>query len=93
MIKIEVLNPVEHIYKTFSWGHIDEIHIIGDIQIVEYTSKCDKKSEFRFHVYVKGEDVCQDFNSLDAAILGALGYKYDGVNSQFARFSTKMLGI
>jgi hypothetical protein len=33
------------------------------------------------------------YNSIDEALLGALGYKHDGSNSQFSLYASKMLGI
>lgn len=33
------------------------------------------------------------FPSIDAALLGAIGYKHDGANSQFSIFARRMLNI
>lgn len=66
-------------------------HNIGDITIKEIV---DEAEGSEFHV-----DVSQDGSawivegSLDKAVLTALGYKYDGDNSQFSSFAQRMLGI
>lgn len=33
------------------------------------------------------------FHSVDSAMLGILEFKYDGLNSQFAMFASRMIGI
>lgn len=75
----------------FWLGAINATHEIGDIQIIEYTDR--ETSETGFAAYVYGESCRQSGDSLDYAILLALAYKYDGINSQAARLMAKMLGM
>lgn len=79
------------INDNFVWGEIQKVHTVGDIQIVEYASR-HEDNKTQYHIYVDGKDSRLASNTLDEAILGALGFKYDGRNSQFAYFALKMLG-
>lgn len=76
-------------FISFPWGLPILTHRIGNMDMVQYKSG----SENRFHPYVNGEDTNKDYFNLDCAILGALGFKYDGSNSQFDRFASFMLRI
>lgn len=82
----------EHgINDDFVWGKIAAVHSIGNIHIVEYEDRM--TGAIKFHPYVNGKDTHGGSNSLDGAILVALGEKYDGINSQFSRFASRMLGM
>ncbi|MDD5353386.1 MAG: hypothetical protein PHS93_09520 [Candidatus Omnitrophica bacterium] len=66
---------------------------IGDIDILECTDKRPpfEDAKFTYHCGVRGET--DWFQTADIAFLGALGYKYDGLNSQFVNFAVKMLDM
>ena len=73
----------------FPWGATTNIHAIGEYEIVEYR---DLAGNACFHPYISGEDTNHSYNSLDAAIVGAIGLKHDGLNSQAASYFMKMIG-
>lgn len=79
------------IHDDFVWGKVTSIYDIDDIQIVEYETR--DSNELKYHPYVSGSDTGLRCDSLDEAVLTALGFKYDGRNSQFAYFAYRMLGI
>ncbi len=72
--------------------------IIEDIAIVENYSNSDFPHA-PFTMSLKNKETgkwrhsSHYFGSVDEAILGAMGHKYLGQNSQFADFASKMLGI
>jgi hypothetical protein len=75
--------------KEFPWGQVLQIHSIGDFDIVEYIST--DNGNVYYSVYVDGTDGIGYADTLDEAILTALGYKYLDCNNQFASFARKML--
>lgn len=76
----------------FWLGQVVTSHIIGDIQIIEYEQKQDRTKR-GFSVYINKGRTGYTADTLDLAILTALGIKYDGRNSQFALYAARMLGI
>lgn len=64
-------------------------HEIGDYQFIE-TAAGDEK---RFFAYIKGRSIGHYEDSLDAALIVAIAYKYDGTNSQAAHYFAKMIGM
>lgn len=88
-VKSEVLKSSRSLEKNHS-----VVFIAGDIAIIEndvnphypeaaftFAIKCEKGWEGRSNYYGNQEE----------AYLGALGYKHQGPNSQFAQFAAKML--
>jgi hypothetical protein len=79
----------------FCWGRVVEVHKIGDHEIIECIPRktdseiLDFDAPHEFHV----NGASWHCNSLDAAIMGALAYKYDGSNTQAPRLFCKALGI
>lgn len=79
-------------------GH-SVVAIINDIAILEDNREAKKEGERYPYSYVVKKDGkwargCSEyFTSIDAALLGALGYKNLGDNNQFAAFASKMLGL
>lgn len=51
------------------------------------------KQETYFVPVVDGREYSHIAETEDIALLIGLGIKYDGVNSQFTRFATRMLGL
>lgn len=88
------LNAVRERPHTFTWGAIEAIHDIGSYSIVEYIEKTGAKATC-FHVYVDGKDTRRSANSLDAALLYAIGFKHCEVNeaSYMAKAALKLFGL
>lgn len=72
----------------FVWGRVEHVHRIGEYVVVEYTSRDGKRL---FHPYVGKEDTCLSEESLDGAIIAAIGYKAEGPNGQAAYYFRKMI--
>lgn len=85
---IEKLGLIE---KEFAWGVIKDIHSIGDYQIVEYIDQKDKN--ICYHGYVDYKDTNESYSSLDSALVGCIGYKYEGRNGRAAMYFEKMIGL
>jgi hypothetical protein len=69
------------------WGGCPLVHEIGPYSIVEYV----RDDIVLFHPYVNGKDTNQFFNSLDKALLGAIDYRHNGLNSQMSLAAWKVL--
>lgn len=81
---------LELIEKEFIWGNVFQIHCIGEYQIVEYIDKKDSK---KYHGYINYSDTNCSYFSLDSALIGCIGYKYEGGNGKAAMYFEKMVGI
>lgn len=68
-----------------------QIHCIGEYQIVEYIDK--KNSKKHYHGYINYNDTNCSYSSLDSALIGCIGYKYEGGNGKTAMYFGKMIGI
>lgn len=82
---------IQYLKRTFVWGKIEDVHTVGDYQIIEYTSKSDKRRSF--HVYLNFRDTNVSYSSLDEALAGAIAYKYEGPNSRAAMYFVRMLDM
>lgn len=71
------------------WGLIIKIHKIGDYQIIEYTEVETEKTYYK--PLVNNNDTHHSFQSLDRALIHAVAYKYDGVNTRADIYYAKML--
>jgi hypothetical protein len=86
--------------QEFPWGPIDQVHEIGPYQIVEYrhdmsrTTARDYSDHGRgqFHPFIDGKDTSQSFDSLDAALVGAIAYRHEGPDGSAAYYFMRMLG-
>lgn len=85
------IEKLELIEKEFTWGTITEIHCIGDYQIAEYTDK--KDNNVYYHGYIGYKDSNVSYLSLDSALVGCIGYKYEGGNGKAAMYFGKMIGL
>lgn len=86
---------------AFPWGLVTEILTIRQFTIVEYhpyeidaalnvfTDKISEK--FSYHVDVNGESTNTSYDSLQAALVGAIAYEAEGPNSHAAYYFMKML--
>lgn len=89
--------------KTKYWlGPIKDVHYIAEFAFVEYaerdfssgaTPRGKLTGEHNFSIFINGRSISLSANSLDEAIVAALAYKYDGHNSQAARFFSLMIGM
>ena len=89
--------PLTEYEKTlFPWGRVVAIHEIGDYRIIEHLEpivdghRVTNRMSRRHGFHVDG--TAHGYPTLDAAIIGAIAYKYDGCNSQAAAFFLKMIG-
>ena len=76
--------------KKFVWGHIREIHVVGNYKIVEYTD-----SLTFFHVYVNDKDMSIGSRTLDGALLLAISAARHTGNEvgNAARYAARVLGV
>ena len=73
--------------------HKDKIintYEVGDYQIVEYITHT---GTLVFHPYIDYSDIHRIYESLDAALLGVMAYKYEGGNYHADKYMCKLLGI
>ena len=87
--------------RKFPWGPIDKVHQVGPYQIVEYrrdmsnsgmTSDFSEHGRVQFHPFIDGRDTSCCFNTLDAALAGAIAYRREGTNGSAAFYFMRMLG-
>lgn len=75
--------------RAFTWGPISTIYEVGPYTIAKYTNK---KGETLYHAWVEGKDTHHSYESLDAALVGAIAYRHEGPNSQAAGYFMRMMG-
>lgn len=66
-------------------------HGIGGYQIIE--TEGDTPGAQRFFPYVDGRSTGNYESSLDAALIVAIAFRYDGNNSQAAHYFARMIGM
>lgn len=84
--------------EEFVWGPVVEVYEVGEHQIVEYhpmifegchgTGKYEKEKT-KFHVWGRNNS----YQSLDTALIGAISFKHDGINTRAPQYIALMLGI
>lgn len=79
--------------QTFNWGEIVKIHSINDIDVIEYLPDPENRHRKQFHVFVDGEDTSSSYDTLDEAVIAAIAWKYDGLNSQAAFYFCRMINL
>lgn len=79
------------IKEEFVWGYIINIHCIGEYQIIE----CEDKNthEIFWHGYVNYEDTNCTYSSLDSALIGCIGIKYEGLGGRASMYFERMIGL
>jgi hypothetical protein len=82
---------VRLISEEFTWGRILDIHCVNNYQIIEYENKGTK--EILWHGYINYNDINISYQSLDSALIGCIGYKYEGGNGRAASYFEKMIGL
>ncbi len=81
--------------ERFTWGHVDKIYDIEEYTIVRFnprivdgftvTHSIDY-GKFSYHAWISGKDTCRSYDSLEAAINGAICYKIEGPNGRLANY-------
>lgn len=79
------------IKEEFVWGYVTNIHCIGEYQIVEYQDK--NTHEILWHGYVNYKDTNCSYSSLDSALIGCIGIKYEGLGGRASMYFEKMIGL
>lgn len=74
--------------KLFGRRIIDT-HQIGEYQLIETYDE----SRSYFHIYINGKRIGHHEASIDAALITAIAYKHDGLNSQAAHYFCRMIGM
>ena len=77
------------IRREYQWGKVVKIHCVGEYQVVEAT----KDNETHWHGYINYEDTNTGYCSLESALVGCIGRKYEGGNGKAAMYFCKMIGI
>lgn len=81
--------------RKFVWGPVKEVYRIGPYEVVRYHPQIFKDSSGtgnydytvnQYHPYVKGEDTNESYDSLDAALVGAIAYRREGGNHRADRY-------
>lgn len=77
------------IASEYTWGKVVNIHCVGEYQIVESI----KDNEIHWHGYIDYKDTHVSYSSLDSALVGCIGIKYEGGNGRAAMYFNKMVGM
>ena len=80
----------------FPWGPVQQIHDIGPYTIVEFLTRgVDPAEGPSFHVYVDGKSTNHSTDSLDSALLVAIGRKNCEANEgrHMAEGAMRLFGI
>ena len=78
----------KNIAKQLGWlGKVTEFFEVGNYVIAKYD---DKKSGLPlYHPYVDGENTSESYDTLDAALAGAIAYRKEGPNHRADRYFIK----
>ena len=84
--------------KNFPWGRVIQVHRFNDFAIIEYIDSRLEDNTSAYQPYLINDneeirDLGWSFRNLDEAVLNAIAFKYDGLNSQAGRLMTKAIGI
>ena len=82
----EKLNLVS---REYHWGEVVKIHCVGEYQIIEAI----KDQKIHYHGYINYKDTNTSYYSLDSALVGCIGRKYEGGNGKAAMYFCKMIGM
>lgn len=84
----------------FTWGNVRDIHRVGEYEIVEYDPRKASNvtdEEFdpspSFHPFIDGVDTCRSYKSLDAALVGVIARKHDGINTRADVYFLRGIGL
>lgn len=84
---------IKYIEGEFVWGNIIQtVYIpVSNIQIIEFIEKHSKNKEIRYHVYIDFCDTNTSYETMDSALVGAIGYKHEGGNGRASMYFMKMI--
>lgn len=82
---------IELITKEYTWGDVVKVHCIGEYQIVEAIGKTDRETQW--HGYINYRDTNTSYSSLDSALVGCIGIKYEGGNGRAAMYFCRMVDM
>lgn len=82
---------IELIVKEYTWGKVVKVHCIGEYQIVEAIGK--RSGETQWHGYINYRDTNTSYSSLDYALVGCIGIKYEGGNGRAAMYFCRMVDM
>ena len=82
---------IKLITDEYSWGKVTKVHCIGEYQIVEAIKN--NESRTHYHGYINYDDTNRGYYSLDSALVGCIGIKYEGGNGRAAMYFEKMVGM
>ena len=77
------------IEREYHWGEVVKIHCVGEYQIIEAI----KDQKIHYHGYINYKDTNTSYYSLDSALVGCIGRKYEGGNGKAAMYFCKMIGM
>ena len=88
--------------KDVAWlGEAVAVHTVGEYEIVEYHPRVSVDSQlvheidrkhYAFSVYIRGERTGRSFDTLDAALVGAIAYEHEGPNHHADYYFMRMIG-
>ena len=81
---------IELITKEFVWGRVTKVHCVGEYQIIESVKD---NGETNYHGYINYDDTNRGYCSLDSALVGCIGYKYEGENGRASSYFCKMVDM
>lgn len=95
MDRTEMLNSVAWLGQTVM------IHEIGEYAFVEYKPKVFEEGNQKipteynqnsnFAAFINGKGIGRSYESLDAALVGAIAYKHDGANTKADHYFMKAI--
>jgi hypothetical protein len=79
-------------------GDVHEVHSIGRYAFVEYlhepaSNAEDKTRRIHFASYIDGKRTGRSYLSLEAAMVGAVALKFDGINTRADTYFMRSLGV
>ena len=80
---------IEYLKAVFVWGNVINVHCIGEYQIIE----AEYYGSVEYYGYIDYNDIHVICKSLDEALLGIIGIKYDGIGTTAPHYFAKMIGM
>ncbi len=94
-------------WKSYTWGEILNVHRLGNYAVLEYKATHGSDTgEIYFHPILwtdqykqyhndnfYWDDTNTSYPTLEEAIIGVIGRKFDGLNSQAAGYFSRMIGL
>lgn len=85
--------PYRNQPEPFTWGKVLRVHRVGEYAIVEYTPNTPRNHDGPlFHPFIDGKDTNHSYHTLDAAVVGCIALKHDGLNTRADRYFLRAIG-